>query len=36
MTTALTIVFVPIMFMQGMVGRLFREFAVTVGISVLI
>ena len=36
MTTALTIVFVPIMFMQGMVGRLFREFAVTVGIAVLI
>src|SRR6185369_6700415 len=36
MTTALTIVFVPIMFMQGMVGRLFREFAMTVGIAVLI
>ena len=36
MTTALTIVFVPIMFMQGMIGRLFREFAVTVGVAVLI
>jgi HAE1 family hydrophobic/amphiphilic exporter-1 len=36
MTTALTIVFVPIMFMQGMIGRLFREFAVTVGVSVLL
>ena len=36
MTTALTIVFVPIMFMEGMVGRLFREFAVTVGVAVLI
>ncbi len=36
MTTALTIVFVPILFMQGMVGRLFREFAATVGIAVVI
>ena len=36
MTAALTIVFVPIMFMQGMIGRLFREFAVTVGVSILI
>jgi hydrophobic/amphiphilic exporter-1 (mainly G- bacteria), HAE1 family len=29
-------VFLPILFMEGMVGRLFREFAVTVGIAVLI
>jgi HAE1 family hydrophobic/amphiphilic exporter-1 len=36
MTISLTVVFVPIMFMQGMVGRLFREFAVTVGVAVLI
>ena len=36
MTISLVVVFVPIMFMQGMVGRLFREFAVTVGVSVLI
>src|SRR6185295_8423705 len=36
MTISLTAVFVPILFMQGMVGRLFREFAVTVGIAVLI
>ena len=36
MTISLVVVFVPIMFMEGMVGRLFREFAVTVGVSVLI
>ncbi len=36
MTISLVVVFVPIMFMQGMVGRLFREFAVTVGVAVLI
>ena len=28
--------FIPILFMQGMLGRLFREFAVTVGVAVLI
>ena len=36
MTISLVAVFIPIMFMEGMVGRLFREFAVTVGVSVLI
>ncbi len=36
MTVSLVAVFIPIMFMEGMVGRLFREFAVTVGVSVLI
>jgi HAE1 family hydrophobic/amphiphilic exporter-1 len=36
MTVSLSAVFLPILFMEGMVGRLFREFAVTVGISVLI
>ncbi len=36
MTISLTAVFVPILFMQGMVGRLFREFAVTLGVAVLI
>jgi len=36
MTISLVVVFVPIMFMEGMVGRLFREFAVTVGVAVLI
>ena len=36
MTISLSAVFLPILFMPGMVGRLFREFAMTVGISVLI
>ncbi len=36
MTISLVAVFVPILFMEGMVGRLFREFAVTVGVAVLI
>jgi HAE1 family hydrophobic/amphiphilic exporter-1 len=36
MTVSLSAVFLPILFMEGMVGRLFREFAVTVGVAVLI
>lgn len=36
MTVSLAAVFLPILFMEGMVGRLFQEFAVTVGIAVLI
>jgi hydrophobic/amphiphilic exporter-1 (mainly G- bacteria), HAE1 family len=36
MTVSLSAVFLPILFMEGMVGRLFEEFAVTVGIAVLI
>ena len=36
MTVSLSAVFLPILFMEGMVGRLFREFAVTVGTAVLI
>jgi len=36
MTISLSAVFIPILFMQGMLGRLFREFAVTVGMAVLI
>ncbi len=36
MTVSLSAVFIPILFMEGMVGRLFREFAVTVGVAVLI
>ena len=35
MTISLTAVFIPILFMQGILGRLFREFAVTVGVAVL-
>jgi len=36
MTISLAAVFLPILFMGGMLGRLFREFAVTVGAAVLI
>ncbi|HYH42548.1 MAG TPA: efflux RND transporter permease subunit [Burkholderiales bacterium] len=36
MTVSLAAVFIPILFMEGMLGRLFREFAVTVGAAVLI
>ncbi len=36
MTVSLSAVFLPILFMEGMVGRLFKEFAVTVGVAVLI
>ena len=36
MTISLSAVFIPILFMQGMLGRLFREFAVSVGAAVLI
>src|SRR3982751_2372428 len=36
MTLSLSAVFTPILFMQGMLGRLFREFAVSVGVAVMI
>jgi len=36
MTLSLAAVFIPILFMQGILGRLFREFAVTVGVAVLV
>jgi len=36
MTLSLAAVFIPILFMGGLVGRLFREFAVTIGAAVLI
>jgi HAE1 family hydrophobic/amphiphilic exporter-1 len=36
MTVSLVIVFVPILFLGGMVGRLFREFAVSIGTAILI
>jgi len=36
MTLSLVVVFVPIMFMGGIVGRLFREFAVSIGMSILV
>ncbi|WP_266171998.1 efflux RND transporter permease subunit [Dyella subtropica] len=36
MTVSLVAVFIPLLFMSGLVGRLFREFAVTAGIAILI
>ena len=36
MTVSLSAVFIPILFMEGLLGRLFREFAVTIGVAVLI
>ncbi len=36
MTISLAAVFIPILFMGGIVGRLFREFAVTIGVSILV
>ena len=36
MTLSLAAVFIPVLFMGGLIGRLFREFAVTIGIAILI
>jgi len=36
MTLSLIAVFIPVLFMGGIVGRLFKEFAVTIVVSVLI
>jgi multidrug efflux pump len=36
MSTSLIAVFIPILLMGGIVGRLFREFAVTLSISILV
>ena len=36
MTISLTAVFIPILFMGGILGRLFREFAVSIAVAVLI
>ncbi len=35
MTFSLVAVFIPVLFMGGVVGRLFREFAVTISVSIL-
>ena len=35
MTLSLSAVFIPILFMEGVLGRLFREFAVSIGVAVL-
>jgi HAE1 family hydrophobic/amphiphilic exporter-1 len=36
MTISLAAVFIPVLFMGGIIGRLFSEFAVTIGLAVLI
>ena len=36
MTVSLAAVFIPVLFMGGILGRLFREFAVTITVAVLI
>ena len=36
MTISLAAVFIPVLFMGGVVGRLFREFAVTICVAILI
>ena len=36
MTVSLAAVFIPMLFMGGILGRLFREFAVTITAAVLI
>src|SRR5438034_1974430 len=36
MTLSLAAVFIPVLFMGGIMGRLFREFAVTIGVAILI
>ena len=36
MTLSLTAVFIPVLFMGGILGRLFHEFAVTIGMAILI
>jgi HAE1 family hydrophobic/amphiphilic exporter-1 len=36
MTLSLVAVFIPVLFMGGIVGRLLREFAVTIGVAILV
>jgi HAE1 family hydrophobic/amphiphilic exporter-1 len=36
MTISLVVVFIPILFMPGIVGRLFREFAVSIAIAIFL
>jgi hydrophobic/amphiphilic exporter-1 (mainly G- bacteria), HAE1 family len=36
MTLSLVAVFIPIMFMSGLIGRLFHEFAVTISVAILV
>jgi HAE1 family hydrophobic/amphiphilic exporter-1 len=36
MTLSLAAIFIPLLFLGGILGRLFREFSVTIGVSVLV
>jgi HAE1 family hydrophobic/amphiphilic exporter-1 len=36
MTVSLTAVFIPLLFLAGIIGRLFREFAVTIAVAILV
>src|SRR6476620_10376107 len=36
MTISLAAVFIPVLFMGGIVGRLLHEFAVTIGVAILV
>ena len=36
MTLSLVAIFIPLFFLGGIIGRLFREFAVTIGVAVLV
>ncbi|MFZ2447738.1 MAG: efflux RND transporter permease subunit [Syntrophobacteraceae bacterium] len=36
MTLSLAAVFIPLLFMGGILGRLFKEFAVTIGVAILV
>ncbi|HKJ93383.1 MAG TPA: efflux RND transporter permease subunit, partial [Longimicrobiales bacterium] len=36
MTLSLTAVFIPVLFMGGIIGKLFHEFAVTIGVAILV
>ena len=36
MTLSLTAVFIPLIFLGGIIGRLFREFAITIAVAILV
>jgi HAE1 family hydrophobic/amphiphilic exporter-1 len=36
MTVSLVAVFIPVLFMGGLIGRIFREFAVTISVAILV
>ncbi|MGE3993626.1 efflux RND transporter permease subunit, partial [Pseudorhodoplanes sp.] len=36
MTISLVAVFIPVLFMNGVVGRIFREFAITISVAILV